>query len=590
MSAQTSAKSPGSPTPINMSSSPQSSPSEPSKLLPEDFKAWIYRLIEYQDLLDPIDDEIAIVQARVAVWIGGGTPDSVFYERLSKRLCEITKSVSALITSLEPEVRLTFLPYTPEELDRVSERDFVSVFERHNRASTTPRDVYELLGTVYSSAYTNSRQQGDRMDIEVLQLQNAFVSDYQGKAAELLNKKLLELKHVDGKRVYANIVPIIQSSGTGKTRTAIQLCTLQLGLYLNIRGKTDDIYTTSLPPQDLDAFRALVPDTTSLSESVHRRTLCCWLVAFAEEFLRFCEKEAEQLTGSKKISKTKWSEFITHINQVLYTDLVPGFRLDTARGTSRSRTQSSESNSSLHPRTQLIKTIRDKQLEKLKPSSGIAESLDLVQAKHLVHASFLELQKFLPKRKWYCFLVIDEAISMGKERLRILRQLLSETEHFASFRVLILDTNNKVAELTGFPRIGDPPASGRLTRGLAKLAQPFVNLPHDVFLMDGSHNYDAYCQRLIGAKETTHLDWMKMLRLMGRPLWNDGYYHSGQTEEPDCLTILDKLIGWLNRRKGIVALPREVVMAMASQRLPLNIVGFQGTSCFEVHIMYGGTI
>jgi hypothetical protein len=164
MSAQTSAKSPGSPTPINMSSSPQSSPSEPSKLLPEDFKAWIYRLIEYQDLLDPIDDEIAIVQARVAVWIGGGTPDSVFYERLSKRLCEITKSVSALITSLEPEVRLTFLPYTPEELDRVSERDFVSVFERHNRASTTPRDVYELLGTVYSSAYTNSRQQGDRMD------------------------------------------------------------------------------------------------------------------------------------------------------------------------------------------------------------------------------------------------------------------------------------------------------------------------------------------------------------------------------------------------------------------------------------------
>jgi hypothetical protein len=83
----------------------------------------------------------------------------------------------------------------------------------------------------------------------------------------------------------------------------------------------------------------------------------------------------------------------------------------------------------------------------------------------------------------YCFLAIDEALSMTKRRLTELRRLLSHYP-LKKFRVLLLDTNNKVVELTG---IEDPsssiPPSLRTQNHVAFLPPPFTAMPHDVFLL-----------------------------------------------------------------------------------------------------------
>jgi hypothetical protein len=101
-----------------------------------------------------------------------------------------------------------------------------------------------------------------------------------------------------------------------------------------------------------------------------------------------------------------------------------------------------------------------------------------------LYQPFAELQDLIPDDGHYCFLAIDEAVSMTLMHLTEFRQILSHL-HFPKFRGLLFDTDLKVTRLTTRKDlIAAITTSVRILPlpALTSIA-PFTAMPQDVFLL-----------------------------------------------------------------------------------------------------------
>jgi hypothetical protein len=319
----------------------------------------------------------------------------------------------------------------------------------------------------------------------------AFQDDFVGGVVDDLDDHLTEQRPY----IHVPVFAILQSSGTGKTRAVMQLCHKRLGLYTCIRhnpmmasgNSTSADLRKSAPNQDQEVYKHLVPEGVRTRHR-HRDAddddegfentgqaliaVASWLWAFATEFAGFIKEQNPELDDC-------WASFVQRTSAVLMNDITPGFRLTPeSAGMKKPLTKGRSRRDALLLRIRQSAVEQAIVLEKLRRSTG--EELNRALAESL-REPFEALEDLIKDE--YCFLAIDEAISMTKTRLTELRRLLSFYP-FPKFRVLLLDTNHKVVELTDI----EDSSSFRVPALRTKLHKlilppPFTAMPQDVFLL-----------------------------------------------------------------------------------------------------------
>jgi hypothetical protein len=489
------------------------------------------------------------------------------------------------------------------ELRSIQKSAIEAALEAYKKQSRQPPSVFAVILASYGRGVQDTQY-----------VQEAFVTKYVGDAVKDLNQTLRQVytdKPLDttSKSLYAPVVALLQSSGSGKTRTAIQLSTLQVGLYVCVRPPPSLGHTTSAPPQDVSAYNGLVPanpngDRNELDALI---AVGSWLCAFAISFFELLQKHY-----SRQPPAPSWDEFVRNIAATLYNDIVPGFRVEGAAGFRLSPTaariralaegSTSPNKSHLSIREKLLQDIHDLAESKRREFAKYAQDYrvrrgDDAQApeKHIyaeLKEALQKLQDMIPNEQDiipnenYCYLAIDEAASLGPKRLVALRRCLSY-HVFPKFRILLLDTSNKVADLTGMEVGNDVlPSSFRLGNETLYLAPPFTTLPHDVKLWKDPPQAEKYGAILTGTVKTTTTfkDIYDLLPLMGRPMLNDEYWcDRGRLNKRGAESLYAKLVASsasttessnTDEHNRTDTVSRTI--AGASQRLPLDLIGVRG--------------
>lgn len=465
------------------------------------------------------------------------------------------------------------------ELRSIQKSAIEAALEAYKKQSRQPPSFFAVILASYGRGVQKTQD-----------VHEAFVTQYVGDAVKDLNQTLRQVyndKPLDtaSDKLYAPVVALLQSSGSGKTRTAIQLSSLQVGLYLCVRPPPSLGYTTSAPPQDVSAYNSLVPSESSGNEDELGALIAVgsWLRAFAIKFFELLQKHY-----NRQQSAPEWDTFVQNMAATLYNDIVPGFRVEGAAGFRATRNKLR-----LSIREKLLQDIHDLAESKRREFAKYAQDYrvrrgDVAQApeKHIyaeLKEALQKLQDVIPNEN-YCYVAIDEAASLGPKRLVALRRCLSY-HVFPKFRILLLDTSNKVADLTGV-EIGDDghPPSFRTTNETLYLAPPFTSLPHDVNLWKDPHEADKYGAILTGTVKTTFKDIYDFLPLMGRPMLNDEYWcDQGRLKKRGAERLYAKLVASsasttessnTDEHNRTDAANRTI--AGASQRLPLDLIGVRG--------------
>lgn len=439
----------------------------------------------------------------------------------------------------------------------------------------------------------------------------------------------------------------------------MQLSMTQTGLYLCIRHPPSETRIVSAPPQDRWAYVSLVPPETTANEKSIDAIIAVesWLWAFATKFKEWLESQLQEfLHMSQEPHQSKeavWPSFAKHVVAVLLNDIVPGFRMKDSKlavraqsslaGSAQSSpgenplhlacTPASSSESSQRARDVLLREIHDAACVKVKEYDAYMfayqksidrEEQDYPEAyvEESLSEAFQALEDLIPDGH-YCFLAIDEAASMGSLRLTELRRCLSRRE-FEKIRVLLLDTSNKVTELTGMTIAKDTDGGNnsgddteepslRLAIEELELAPPFTRFPYNVNLWGNAKNASTYKSIVSGSSPASFKRIHRFLPLMGRPLMRDRYWRPDQTNRWLNGTSLDALYNkllalspsdtavspgrpsTLDDLESTDATSRAI--AAAAQRLPLDLIGARGEIAIRnivchlvlIYVLAGGT-
>ena len=421
----------------------------------------------------------------------------------------------------------------------------------------------------------------------------AFCGPYFGRAAERLNETLENLYTHDPECpsrheppvLYAPVVPILQSAGSGKTRTVIELARKQIGLYICIREPSPLKHSIPLPAQDWSAYKSLSPHGRWEWKAGVRICITSWLWSFAINFTDFLK--SQQREGQE------YSSYVEDVAATLMNDIVPGFRMGGTAGSRRSPPAASN----LSIRDVLLHKIfqaADKKEEELKWGFSEYRSYDQSFPEYVDWArlkdAFRGLQDLIPSGR-YCFLAIDDAASMGDFRLIQLRWILNKLD-LSKFRLLVVGTSDKIVEYTnreidhnGFvPSTLCCPKGGSLTyrymerpTGIRILPSPFTLLFYDASLWENKTQVRRYIAILSGTYPARFEEVVAFLPLMGRPLMNGARVYGGKfgLTYQFAAMLYEKLVGTANLSKdskagGSSDIGR--VIAAASQRMPLDIV------------------
>lgn len=438
---------------------------------------------------------------------------------------------------------------------------------------------------------------------EAITLEHGYNSVFVGDTMKRLDSRLLKLGNPDDPMIHSPVLPLVQSSGTGKTRTAIELSSIRLGLYVNVGPKHPDVGSPPGLGQDPLVYDILAgPDARSMTEFAAAVAVGSWLIAYTEEFLAFCQDQADVVFSGRAfrsastLTSDEWTTFVQHMAGVLTDDIVPGFRIRPDADQTRTPNTNGHhpSNPSRKQRDDLLERLHNRSLEvrstyesARRSDRKIADETALLYFTLQLDPRFKALADFLPVHVPYCFLAINEAIWMGTTRLRLLRKILSgaaDLRRNAKFRVLLLDTDNKVSGSAGSTKVDEKPIPKlRLKGGEARIALPFTEFPLDLFLMDDDAARASYYRLLAGQTVgTTHVEVARLITKMGRPLWNDPYYSRGllntefryygidiaavRAKMMSCHVYPRKLFADIFTEAG-----RSRILAIASQRLPLTI-------------------
>jgi hypothetical protein len=387
-----------------------------------------------------------------------------------------------------------------------------------------------------------------------------FIQGYEGAAAAWLHKALIRAR--EGLNMYpiddqAAILPIIQTSGSGKSRAVLQLTTKELGLVLCTR-KPSDIHLA--PPPDKQVYEDLViPKERDLE--TEKILVASWLAAACEEMVAFYQPRRGALT---------WDAFVTSMGSILHNNIVNNFQLVSGMSPSTSEESVLNSNGpSVLPqpmnsaRENLLDRIATKKREYFRELDETNQYRNETKLITWLQEKISRIERLLANEQSACmFIAFDEAATMGS-RLLVLRDLMRRL-HQNKFWILLLDTNNFLSTLAD-----------------ASDLEPFVHFPQDLFLGDLSE----ICQA-----KTVKIDKIyDLLPFMGRACWRDRRYHPGKPSHIghphlSLPRVMDKLLNHdlTGSRKAKMSLATEVLaqtnrlVGIMSQRIPLEFVGGRG--------------
>lgn len=155
-----------------------------------------------------------------------------------------------------------------------------------------------------------------------------FSRPYMGGGADTLDKWVLYYKEqvdnseTSARHFYANVIPILQSSGSGKTRTVMELSRRRLGMLVCVRPKValrDGIpLSTSIPPRDDIVADHLLAPTEGFFHST--RIIATWLIALARELAKFYRKGYRSANGTTRTQPRRketqnYGQSTSHVSQ-----------------------------------------------------------------------------------------------------------------------------------------------------------------------------------------------------------------------------------------------------------------------------------
>jgi len=408
-----------------------------------------------------------------------------------------------------------------------------------------------------------------------------FRRKFAGNGMRYLEDHLVRLgQNYNPARHAARIVPIIQSDGSGKSRTTIELAQAHLGLFVCVRREPGELRTVSEPPRDRSVAEWLTPTdpnsgyngkptegfwaTHALTTETNK--IAIWLASFALELALFYRILWIRWYGktwptSSDVDVEEWNEFKSEVGWLLHPLGDHRYRL--------------LNDIDKRARSRLLKLPLEKR------NSGTSGRLIAE-----LQLSWQALESMLPTPKDFVHLTIDEFGPMTKN-LSALQSVLSKIKFKKSW-ILIVDTDPSVIrEIYQNLKIVSIPYHRRTLVPM----EPFTFLPLDVGLSKVRDEFRKICLgkpiesagqdgTLAQSKtDLKHISLSRYLRLMGRPMLQDDWLLGSKPEEwpwsagVDLHVVRRKL---MFNSKNSWALSDVESFTLVTQRFLLRLAGFPG--------------
>jgi hypothetical protein len=414
-----------------------------------------------------------------------------------------------------------------------------------------------------------------------------FAQDFKDVGSvDHLRKTIREHNHSRGADLPGPVVAVLQSPGTGKSRTVLQLCTQELGLYVSLESKK----VLSIPPVDNDVNAVLASRNLLEDQADALHTVASWLAACLDRFADFCEQKM-QADRMEIESPEHWSRFVKGVATVLNDEIVPGYRaLGRLAGPEASASIELNPDDSMKQRAALVRPalLAETRNHSIRHRDQRVIPWDIMPSHLFYYARKLQhiAQRFKRLRKnqpGFAFVALDHAMSLGRIRLKVLRQLMQLLRGLDLWVILIDCDRDMVGKTV------EPVYSFRWlchTEYGVKVLDPFVLMLPDILVSDNI----VYASLIGGDTIQTHREWLGYLTRMGRPLWNGEYWRkpvsrSGtQALGISLLPVLEKLLGRFNFGQLLFDGTNEQMqkthgaklLALIGQRVPINLIGSQG--------------
>ncbi|KAJ1031363.1 hypothetical protein NDA16_000804 [Ustilago loliicola] len=434
------------------------------------------------------------------------------------------------------------------------------------------------------------------------------------------------------RKYYAKVLPIIQSSGFGKTRLCVQLSTVSPGMLVCLRKSPllTQNYAVSEPPQDKPVYdyfqhvKRLLPRSLETNDQSHREPkddqehikfnaahlrILAWLAVYCQTTAYYliqlqhasgcfdppahhqdpaaCWRAVvfyyAQTTGLKEGSLFETPSNLCHQSRLTHlcsTDIPPS--------TDNPLTHVHPANQAADPPPSLLATpqVREQILDYIcETATTLASTMERQYYRQLSDHELLtravrdHLKPRLQSMEHLCrdadpdsflFLALDECSSMDT-LLPYIRRVWFHAMPETTW-ILLIDTNSDLA-----PLAGSEAREG--SRRMAEfdthcLTQPFSAMPLDLNLTS-QHRRTLFSS---GGGQLTMRDLNAFLPRFGRPLWMDSRYHGDGFIMPRA--IISKLVlpggwTWPDELQDIQSNPlnetNQNLIALASRRLHLDL-------------------
>ncbi|KAF8510600.1 hypothetical protein JB92DRAFT_2727559 [Gautieria morchelliformis] len=370
----------------------------------------------------------------------------------------------------------------------------------------------------------------------------AYQTPFLGDAPIFFYKRLLSAEasvKMTTSMLYAKVMPVVQSSGTGKSRMLTELGKMVFTLPVCLRAPSD----TGYPPSDKAVYEYFTELGYNVNHDLDMKAhiyLASFIAAANQEMLRVLE------TAQGK-SKLDARGLLNYWHERMEGGREPGFRskfFDEVVGKARAMTQE----------------VYDEYAEKIRRNivqhRALKEFASLV---YKIHASKATLTEFISRQELgdgkggVCVIYFDEAHRLGKSYWILVRLIGMQAERLPMWYVFM-------GTRTGFRLFTPAPtdtASLRLKEELAHLLIPHIGMGFDQGMVHGQG----------GTERVTmgELWGLEHICRYGRPL-----EQSEETERMDSLVSSAGLK--LTGGEGFVMDANDHVLAVVSQRICLDPV------------------
>jgi len=437
---------------------------------------------------------------------------------------------------------------------------------------------------------------------------NALVEDfkrpYVGNGAVRLHERLQALSREDEK-LYAAVLPLIQTSGVGKSRTVVELSKYAPGIIFCIRT-TSPHKTSSLLAQDAPIFQFLskkIPsesfdgldhgDRMSLPEWWDHCLVAALIIATIDTFKEICTRLLKESGAvGKDLSSEQRNTVLKNFARICVDGIVDGYRSDSGSPGPDANSPGRQMGSGLPGASD-----RSDQQSPCEPLSSrpavieeIARRASLCLSKiHLADkpdfrgdavAFWTNIASVLGRRIRkhlgtlstafdYFFIALD-SFSSFSHLLDPMRRIFSQIRD-SPLRALVTHSN---VNLNGYATQLAAEGSDRFEDGSLRLLPPHLIISHDIELFR-PENKTRYYDFITGRVFFTNLEILNFLALMGRPLWADTYMRFRRFKGAEPLVHPLSLPNVF-----MLMLPGDpndeaAVIALVASRLPLTISGAQ---------------